>query len=91
MRVFRRNDVVERANRVHAGRGAARCSDVQHVSLYFSSTRTSRSSRSRCIADDMPLDRAQDTLFRFGRAYPAYWERNGQGGNCPYLGGMARA
>lgn len=31
---------------------------------------------------DVPLDRAQDILFRFARAYPAYWERNGQPGNC---------
>jgi len=32
---------------------------------------------------DLPYDRAQDTLFRFARAYPAFWDRNGEGGNCP--------
>src|SRR6185437_7687086 len=35
-------------------------------------------------ANDIPLERVQDTLFRFGRAYPAYWESNQQGGNCPH-------
>ena len=34
-------------------------------------------------ANDILLDRAQDTLFRFGRAYPAFWDRDGSGGNCP--------
>jgi hypothetical protein len=35
-------------------------------------------------ADDLPLDIAQNTLFRFGRAYPGFWEKNGDGGNCPH-------
>jgi CorA-like Mg2+ transporter protein len=33
-------------------------------------------------SDDLPLDRAQDILFRFARAYPAYWLEDGQPGNC---------
>jgi|JI10StandDraft_1071094.scaffolds.fasta_scaffold85491_3 hypothetical protein len=36
-------------------------------------------------ADDLPLNVAQDTLFRFGRAYPAFWDARGEGGNCPHL------
>ncbi len=35
-------------------------------------------------ADDISLDCAQDTMFRFGRAYPAFWDRDGSGGNCPH-------
>jgi len=35
-------------------------------------------------ASDLPLDVAQNTMFRFGRAYPGFWEKNGDGGNCPY-------
>jgi hypothetical protein len=35
-------------------------------------------------AQDVTLERAQDTLFRFGRAYPASWEANQQGESCPY-------
>jgi hypothetical protein len=26
---------------------------------------------------------AQDILFRFGRAYPGFWDARGDGGNCP--------
>jgi hypothetical protein len=33
--------------------------------------------------DDIPLDRAQDTMFRFGRAYPGFWDATGEGANCP--------
>jgi hypothetical protein len=31
----------------------------------------------------------EDVLFKVGRAYPAFWEANGQGGQCPVPGGMA--
>ena len=32
-------------------------------------------------ADDLPLERAQDAMFRFARTYPAFWDRGGQPGN----------
>lgn len=35
-------------------------------------------------ADDIDFDLAQELLFRFGRAYPAYWEESGRGGHCPW-------
>lgn len=35
--------------------------------------------------DDLELDTVQDLLFRFGRSYPAFWEEDGGGGNCPAL------
>jgi hypothetical protein len=34
------------------------------------------------VARDLSLARAQDTMFRFGRAYPNYWEESGGGGHC---------
>jgi hypothetical protein len=34
--------------------------------------------------DDVPLSIAQDVLFRFGRAYPGFWDAHGDGGNCPH-------
>ena len=34
------------------------------------------------FADDLPLTRVQDTMFRFGRAYPNYWTDDGRGGHC---------
>jgi hypothetical protein len=34
------------------------------------------------IGRDLGLARVQDTMYRFGRAYPNYWEANGNGGHC---------
>jgi len=33
-------------------------------------------------ADDLPLPLAQQALFSFGRAYPAFWDASGHGGQC---------
>ena len=83
MRVFRRDDVARVRIVFDAGQEPS-LYDVQHITLYFFLDADIAILAFEMYADDMPLDRAQDTLFRFGRAYPAYWERNGQGGNCPY-------
>jgi CorA-like Mg2+ transporter protein len=32
--------------------------------------------------DDVTLQLAQDTMYRFGRAYPTYWHDDGAGGHC---------
>jgi hypothetical protein len=34
-------------------------------------------------AHDLTFAVTQDLVFRFGRAYPAFWHTNGQGGRCP--------
>jgi hypothetical protein len=83
MRVFRRDDVSRVRIVFNAGEEPI-LYNVQNVSLYFFLDADIAILTLEMYADDVPLDRAQDTLFRFGRAYPAYWERNGQGGNCPY-------
>lgn len=31
---------------------------------------------------DVPFDRVQQTLYRFGRSYPTYWTPEGNGGHC---------
>jgi hypothetical protein len=83
MRVFRRDDVAK--VRITFSPGGEPCLfNVQHVSLYFFLDADIAILAFEMYADDIPLSRAQDTLFRFGRAYPAYWEKDGQGGNCPY-------
>ena len=56
--------------------------DVAHVDLYFLLDADIVILAVELYASDLPLDRVQDTLFRFGRAYPAYWDRDGLGGNC---------
>ena len=34
------------------------------------------------FANDLPLDVAQETLYRFGRAYPTYWHADATAGHC---------
>lgn len=36
------------------------------------------------MGKDLPLSVAQEILFKFGRTYPAFWESNGQAGQCFY-------
>ena len=83
MRAFRRDDVA-RVRIMFAPGEEPVLFDVAHVDLYFFLDADIAILAFEMSTDDIPIDRAQDTLFRFGRAYPAYWERNGQGGNCPY-------
>jgi len=83
MRVFRRDDV-RRVRITFAPGEEPTTFDVCHVDLYFFLDADIALLAFEMMADDVPLERAQDTLFRFGRAYPAFWEQNGHGGNCPY-------
>jgi hypothetical protein len=59
--------------------------DVAHLDLYFFLDADIAIVVLEMHARNLPLDRAQDTLFRFGRAYPAFWERDSVAGNCPRL------
>ena len=81
IRVFRRADVAQ--VRVTYEDGAAIIFEVAHADIYFFLDADIAMLAFEMHANDITLDRAQDTLFRFGRAYPAFWERGGQGGNCP--------
>ncbi len=83
LRIFRRDDVAK-VRIVFAPGEEPTLFDVAHIDLYFFLDADIAILAFEMFTDDIPLDRAQDTLFRFGRAYPAYWERNGHGGNCPY-------
>ena len=83
IRVYRRCDV--RQARVTYWRGGdATTFDIAHIDLYFFLDADIAIVAFEMYANDISMERAQDTAFRFGRAYPAYWESNGQGGNCPY-------
>src|SRR6185295_18656040 len=81
IRVFRRADVAQ--VRVTYDDGAALIFEVAHADIYFFLDADIAMLAFEMHANDITLDRAQDTLFRFGRAYPAFWERGGPGGNCP--------
>jgi hypothetical protein len=81
IRVFRRHDV--RHVRVQR---TATCEpillDIAHVDLYFFYDLDVVVLALEVSASDLPLDVVQDLLFRFGRAYPPYWESEAHGATC---------
>ena len=81
MRVFRREDVAR--VRVTHDDNAVLTFDVEEVALYFFLDADVAILAVELLANDIPLERAQDMVFRFGRAYPAWWSSTGEGGNCP--------
>jgi len=83
LHVYRRCDIAEVRITYRAG-GEPTTFGIAHVDLYLFHDADIAILAFEMLANDISLDRAQDTLFRFGRAYPAYWEPNGQGGNCPH-------
>jgi hypothetical protein len=83
LHIYSRHDV--RRVRLTCQRGEApRELPVDRVELYFFIDADIAVLVFEMHADDLPLSAAQDILFRFGRAYPGYWDTHGDGGNCPY-------
>ena len=83
MRVFNRADVSR--VRVTFEDSVAMTFTVDEVALYFFLDADVAILAVELGANDVPLERAQDMVFRFGRAYPAWWTNTGEGGNCPRL------
>lgn len=81
--VYRRHDV-RQARVTYTPDGEPTTFDIAHVDLHFFLDADIAILTFEMHAHDVSLERAQDTLFRFGRAYPAYWEPNQQGGSCPH-------
>jgi hypothetical protein len=79
--VFRRTDIAK--VRVAYDDGEKVDFGITHIDLYFFLDADIAILALELYADNLTLDRAQDTLFRFGRAYPAFWDLEGRGGNCP--------
>jgi hypothetical protein len=80
LRVFQRQDVLR--VRVTFDDGVALVFNVDEVALYFFLDADVAILAVELWANDIPLERAQDMVFRFGRAYPAWWTSSGTGGNC---------
>jgi hypothetical protein len=82
MRVFRRRDIV--AVRIVARPGDAPIRlGIVHVDLYFFFDIDVMLLNVEVSADDLPLWQAQELLYRFGRAYPAGWDAQGQALHSP--------
>jgi hypothetical protein len=83
IKTMRRNDVAR--VRVTLDKGDEPIMlEIAHVDLYFFFDIDIAILALEVVTNDLPFDRAQELLFRFGRAYPAYWDESGRGGHCPW-------
>ena len=80
IRVFRRHDI-ERL-RLSYDDGASVDFAIQHIDLYFFYDIDVMILAVEFHANDLPLDRVQDTLFRFGRSFPTGWDEDGTATHC---------
>jgi hypothetical protein len=81
IRVFRRRDVARVRLKLPVAAEPITL-DVAHVDLCFFYDIDVIVLVVEIHADNLPLDVAQDVMYRFGRAYPTYWHENGHGGHC---------
>jgi len=82
IRVYRRRDIAQ-MRAVLDDQAPPVTFEVAHVDLYFFYDIDIIILAVEFYANDLPLALAQEALFKLGRAYPAFWEAGGQGGQCP--------
>jgi hypothetical protein len=82
IRVYRRRDIAK-MRAVLDEQSPPVVFEVAHVDLYFFYDIDIIILAVEFYASDLPLPLAQEALFKLGRAYPAFWEAGGQGGQCP--------
>jgi hypothetical protein len=81
LKVFRRRDIA--AVRIVPSDGDEPVVlKIAHIDLYFFYDVDVVILAVEVFGNDIPLDTAQDLLFRFGRAYPPYWESGVRGATC---------
>jgi hypothetical protein len=85
LRVFRRSDIAKVRMTFPEPESQPETFNVAHVDLYFLYDIDVVLLVVEIFADDLSLSRAQDAMFRFGRAYPTYWADGGRGGHCVIL------
>lgn len=84
IKVMRRTDVA--TARLTLSRGDTPVElKIVHIDLYFFFDIDIAILALEVAGDAVDLSVAQEALFRFGRAYPAYWEEDRRGGHCPWL------
>jgi hypothetical protein len=81
IRVFRRRDVTAARLRL-PGQLDALMLRVAHVDLCFFYDIDVAVLVVEISGDDLELATVEDTMYRFGRAYPTYWDERGAGGHC---------
>ncbi len=80
IRVFRRHDISRL--RLHYDDAATVDFEIQHIDLYFFYDIDVMILAVEFYAGDLSIDRVQDTLFRFGRAFPTAWDEDGTATHC---------
>lgn len=80
IRIFRRHDIA--ACRMTFADGASTTFRVQHADLYFFFDIDIVMPVLEICADDLPLSRVQEVLYRFGRTSPAGWSADGSATAC---------
>jgi hypothetical protein len=84
LRVFRRDDVHAVSVTLHRDGEPLRL-QVAHVDLYFfHDLDIVVPTLEVTTTTELELAVAQEFMFRFGRAYPPWWKRDGQGAHCPW-------
>jgi hypothetical protein len=79
--VFRRSDVARAEVTLLAG-DAPILFDVERIELYFFYDIDLAVLAVEIVGRDLTLAQAQETLFRFGRAYPSAWQGDGRAVHC---------
>ncbi|MCX7208106.1 MAG: hypothetical protein NT086_19415 [Proteobacteria bacterium] len=80
LHTFRRHDIS--AVRMHYKDGSRQDFKVAHIDLYFFYDIDIVILAFEILADNVPLSRVQDTLFRFGRAFPSQWDEDETAASC---------
>jgi CorA-like Mg2+ transporter protein len=79
--VFRRNDIAHVRMTLTAD-AAPVVFAVAHVDVCFFYDLDVMIPVVEIFAHDLPLATVQEVMYRFGRAYPTYWDETGTGGHC---------
>ncbi|HEY1328413.1 MAG TPA: CorA family divalent cation transporter [Casimicrobiaceae bacterium] len=82
IRVFRRKDVAKVRMTFPGHASTPVTFNVAHVDLCFFYDIDVVILVVEICRDNLGLELAQDTMYRFGRAYPTYWGEDGHGGHC---------
>ena len=81
MRVFRRDDVVA-VRLTSCPESVPLTLSIAHIDLYFFYDIDIVMLNVEVVGENLTLFQAEDTLYRFARAYPAAWEDDGEGLHC---------
>jgi hypothetical protein len=82
IRVFRRSGIAQ-MRAIFDDQSPPVVFQIAHIDLHFFYDIDIIILAVEFFTNDLPLSLAQEALFKLGRAYPAFWEANGQGGQCP--------